>query len=47
MGPAYGAGNLGNFTGPAGLPLIAGSSNFGSPEATANARIPAMNYFAG
>jgi putative MFS transporter len=47
MGPAYGAGNLGNFIGPAGLALIAGSSDFVSPEATANARIPAMNYCVG
>jgi MFS transporter, putative metabolite:H+ symporter len=46
MGPAYGGGNLGNFIGPAGLAPIAGSSNFLSPEVTANARIPAMNYFA-
>ena len=28
MGLAYGAGNLGKFIGPAGLALIAGSSNF-------------------
>jgi MFS transporter, putative metabolite:H+ symporter len=43
---AYGAGNLGKFIGPAGLAVIAGSSNFVSPEATADALIPAMNYFA-
>jgi MFS transporter, putative metabolite:H+ symporter len=43
---AYGAGNLGKFIGPAGLALIAGSSNFVSPQATADALIPAMNYFA-
>src|ERR1700757_4103913 len=46
MGLAYGAGNLGKFIGPAGLALIAGSSNFVSPQATADALIPAMNYFA-
>jgi MFS transporter, putative metabolite:H+ symporter len=46
MGLAYGAGNLGKFIGPAGLALIAGSSNFVSPQATADAMIPAMNYFA-
>jgi len=47
MGPAYGAENLGNFIGPAGLAPIAGSSNFLSPEVTAYAAIPAMKYFAG
>jgi putative MFS transporter len=46
MGLAYGAGNLGKFIGPAGLAVIAGSSNFVSPAATADALIPAMNYFA-
>jgi putative MFS transporter len=46
MGLAYGAGNLGKFIGPAGLALIAGSSNLVSPQATADALIPAMNYFA-
>ena len=46
MGLAYGAGNLGKFIGPAGLALIAGLSNFVSPQATADALIPAMNYFA-
>jgi putative MFS transporter len=45
MGLAYGAGNLG-ILGPAGLALIAGSSNFVSPQATVDALIPAMNYFA-
>jgi MFS transporter, putative metabolite:H+ symporter len=47
MGLAYGAGNLGKFIGPAWLAVIAGSSNFVSPAATAEAMIPAMNYFAG
>ena len=46
MGVVYGVGNLGKFIGPAGLALIAGSSNFVSPEATLDALIPAMNYFA-
>jgi len=46
MGIGYGVGNLGKFIGPAGLAVIAGSSNFVSPEATAGALIPAMNYFA-
>jgi MFS transporter, putative metabolite:H+ symporter len=46
MGLAYGAGNLGKFIGPAGLALIAGSSNFVSPQATVDVLIPAMNYFA-
>jgi putative MFS transporter len=46
LGLAYGAGNLGKFIGPAGLAVIAGSSNFISPQATADALIPAMNYFA-
>ena len=47
MRPAYGPGNLGNFIDPAGLALIAGSSNFVSPKATVNALIPAMTSFAG
>jgi putative MFS transporter len=46
MGLAYGAGNLGKFIGPAGLAVIAGSSNFVSPQATVDVLIPAMNYFA-
>jgi MFS transporter, putative metabolite:H+ symporter len=46
MGLAYGAGNLGKFIGPAGLALIAGSSNLVSPQATIAVLIPAMNYFA-
>ena len=46
MGLAYGAGNRGKFIGPAGLAVIAGSSNFVSPQATADALIPAINYFA-
>jgi putative MFS transporter len=46
MGVGYGVGNLGKFIGPAGLALIAGSSNFVSPKATLDALIPGMNYFA-
>ncbi|HUC72032.1 MAG TPA: hypothetical protein VMS01_12640, partial [Stellaceae bacterium] len=34
------------FIGPAGLALIAGSSNFVSPKATLDALIPGFNYFA-
>jgi putative MFS transporter len=45
MGVGYGVGNLGKFIGPAGLAVIAGSSNFMSPQATLDALIPAMNYF--
>jgi MFS transporter, putative metabolite:H+ symporter len=45
MGVGYGVGNLGKFIGPAGLAVIAGSSNFVSPKATIDAIIPAMNYF--
>jgi putative MFS transporter len=46
MGIGYGVGNLGKFIGPAGVAVIAGSSNFVSPKATIDALIPAMNYFA-
>jgi MFS transporter, putative metabolite:H+ symporter len=46
MGLGYGFGNLGKFIGPAGLAVIAGSSNFVSPKATLDALVPAMNYFA-
>jgi MFS transporter, putative metabolite:H+ symporter len=46
MGLVYGVGNLGKFIGPAGLALIAGSSNYVSPQATAAALIPGFNYFA-
>jgi putative MFS transporter len=45
MGVGYGVGNLGKFIGPAGLAVIAGSSNFVSPQATLEALVPAMNYF--
>ncbi len=46
MGVGYGVGNLGKFIGPAGLAVIAGSSNLVSPKATLDALIPGMNYFA-
>ncbi len=46
MGLGYGVGNLGKFIGPAGLALIAGSSNYVSPKATLDALIPGMNFFA-
>src|SRR5262249_37945445 len=46
MGFVYGVGHLGKCIGPAGLALIAGSSNFVSPKATLDAIVPAFNYFA-
>jgi MFS transporter, putative metabolite:H+ symporter len=46
MGLVYGVGNLGKFIGPAGLALIAGSSNFVSPKATLDALVAGFNYFA-
>jgi MFS transporter, putative metabolite:H+ symporter len=46
MGLVYGVGNLGKFIGPAGLALIAGSSNYVAPQATLDALVPAFNYFA-
>jgi putative MFS transporter len=46
MGLVYGVGNLGKFIGPAGLAVIAGSSNYVSPKATMDALIPGLNYFA-
>lgn len=46
MGVVYGVGNLGKFIGPAGLAVIAGSSNYIAPQATLDAIIPAFNYFA-
>ena len=46
MGFVYGVGNLGKFIGPAGLALIAGSSNLVSPKATLDALVPGFNYFA-
>ncbi len=46
MGFVYGVGNLGKFIGPAGLALIAGSSNYVKPAATLSALVPGFNYFA-
>lgn len=46
MGFVYGVGNLGKFIGPAGLALIAGSSNYVKPAATLDALIPGFTYFA-
>ena len=46
MGFVYGIGNLGKFIGPAGLALIAGSSNYVKPEPTLDALVPGFNYFA-
>jgi putative MFS transporter len=46
MGFVYGIGNLGKFIGPAGLALIAGSSNYVKPQATLDALVPGFNYFA-
>ena len=42
MGFVYGIGNLGKFIGPAGLALIAGSSNYVKPEATLDALDPRL-----
>jgi hypothetical protein len=39
MGLVYCVGNLGKFIGPAGLALIAGSSNYVKPQATLDALI--------
>ena len=46
MGFVYGVGNLGKFIGPAGLALIAGSSNYVNPAATLDALVPGFLYFA-
>ncbi|MBV8121023.1 MAG: MFS transporter [Alphaproteobacteria bacterium] len=46
FGLVYGTSNLGKFIGPAGLALIAGSSNYVNPRATLAAIVPAFNYFA-
>jgi len=46
MGLVYGVGNLGKFIGPAGLAVIAGSSNLVSPQATLDALVPGFAYFA-
>src|SRR5262249_26569499 len=44
MGFVYGIGNLGKFIGPAGLALIAGSSNYVQPEATLHAPTASLKY---
>jgi putative MFS transporter len=46
MGLVYGVGNLGKFIGPAGLALIAGSSNYVKPAVTTSALVPGFAYFA-
>jgi len=46
MGLVYGVGNLGKFIGPAGLALIAGSSNYVKPQVTLDALVPGFAYFA-
>ena len=46
MGLGYGFANLGKFIGPAGLAIIAGSSNLMTPKATLDALVPGMNFFA-
>jgi MFS transporter, putative metabolite:H+ symporter len=46
FGLVYGVSNLGKFIGPAGLALIAGASNYLTPQATEGAIIPAFIYFA-
>ena len=46
MGLVYGVGNLGKFIGPAGLAVIAGSSNYVKPAATLDALVPGFAYFA-
>jgi MFS transporter, putative metabolite:H+ symporter len=46
FGLTYGTANLGKFIGPAGLAVIAGTSNYVNPKATLAALVPAFNYFA-
>ena len=46
MGVVYGVGNLGKFIGPAGLAVIAGSSNYVKPGVTLEALVPGFAYFA-
>src|SRR5215470_12169176 len=46
MGLVYGVGNLGKFIGPAGLAVIAGSSNYVKPGVTMDALVPGFAYFA-
>jgi MFS transporter, putative metabolite:H+ symporter len=46
FGLVYGISNFGKFIGPAGLAVIAGTSNYVAPKATLAAIVPAFNYFA-
>jgi putative MFS transporter len=46
MGVAYGFGSIGKITGPVGLALIVGSSNFIHPSAMLPAVVPAFGYLA-
>jgi MFS transporter, putative metabolite:H+ symporter len=46
FGLVYGCSNIAKFIGPAGLAIIAGTSNYVAPSATLNALVPAFNYFA-
>ena len=45
MGLVYGVGNLGKFIGPAGLALIAGSSNYRRAEGDARRADPGVQLF--
>ncbi|MGH9357827.1 MAG: MFS transporter [Terriglobia bacterium] len=45
-GFSYGAGSIGKITGPLGLALVIGSSNYISPEATTAKIVPAFLYLA-
>jgi putative MFS transporter len=45
-GFAYGAGGIGKITGPLGLALLIGASNYIQPEATVVAIVPAFLYLA-
>jgi putative MFS transporter len=46
MGFSYGIGNLGKIIGPAGMAVIAGSSDFITPKATVDAIGPCFMFFA-
>jgi len=46
FGVVYGTSSLGKFIGPAGLALIAGTTNYIAPKATLAALVPAFAYFA-
>lgn len=45
-GFGYGAGGIGKITGPLGLAVLIGSTNYISPEATINKIVPAFVYLA-